>query len=111
MKDLGYLLLVIGVAGATYFWLFFDSSVVVAGTEGLRVSNLSLISDRQNGMILSVDIAVAGIILLATSYSRSEQTAAPSTPLNPWEIQCWNCRATIRKGLTHCPNCKRDLKY
>jgi hypothetical protein len=111
MKDLGYLLLVIGVAGAAYFLLFFDSSVLVAGTEGLRVSNLSLLGDRQNGMILSVGIAISGIILLAFSYSRTEHIAVPSPTLNPWEIQCWNCRATIRKDLTHCPKCKRDLKY
>jgi len=44
------LLTALAFLGLFYFWLFFDTSVAV-GTAGLRVHNLGLLSNRQNGMI------------------------------------------------------------
>jgi len=64
-------LLLGGLTAAVYFWLYFDISVEIPRQEimgttfgGGRVANLSLMAERQNGMLMSIVAACAGGILL-----------------------------------------------
>jgi hypothetical protein len=61
----GGLLILIGVIGLAYFALFFDVSVDTG--IGERVVNLGLSNDRLVGVIASVGIGIAGILLLAVN--------------------------------------------
>ena len=65
----GLLLCVLGLGAAFYFFAVFDTSVAVPITEvlgqtagGGRVNNLGLMSQRQNGVIISCVVAVIGVI-------------------------------------------------
>ncbi|MEM7481432.1 MAG: hypothetical protein AAF481_09675 [Acidobacteriota bacterium] len=69
LKGLGALLFLGGVASAVYFWSFFETSVFVPGVEvlgntvgGGRVHNLGRMQDRQLGLIVSVVIALIGLV-------------------------------------------------
>lgn len=71
-KLAGYLIIG-GVLGAVYFFLFFDTSVAVPNGEILgidRVNNLGLMSDRQNGMLFCLAIAATGAVIEFFARSR-----------------------------------------
>jgi hypothetical protein len=55
-------LILTGIAGLVYFMFFFDTTV---SSGGVSVNNIGLLQDRQNGLIVSSVIFLAGIILAA----------------------------------------------
>jgi hypothetical protein len=57
-------LIVIGVIGLIYFLFLFNVSMPVPGQD-YSVNNVGLLQDRQNGLIVSAVIFLAGIILAA----------------------------------------------
>lgn len=71
-RQVGLVLMVVGVLVAIYFFLFFDTSVevpsqAILGTMigGGRVNNLGLMADRQNGIIVGFGVAfIGGVVLL-----------------------------------------------
>jgi hypothetical protein len=68
---IGLLLLIGGGLGALYFFFGFDTSV--ATEMGGRVNNLGLISDRQNGVIVSIGAAIVGAILILVESVNSRK--------------------------------------
>lgn len=58
----GLVLIIIGLAGAAYFALFFDVSVAIGSGYVGRVANLDLMSQRQNGLIVSIAALLLGAI-------------------------------------------------
>lgn len=74
MPSIGILMIGGGLLYATYFFLFFDTSVEVPvrefmGTQfgGGRVNNLGLMADRQNGITMGMGAAILGAILFAVT--------------------------------------------
>jgi len=70
LTTLGVIMLLVGLAVAIYFFLFFDTSVEVPTTElfgqtfgGERVNNIGLMNQRTNGVIFGMGIAIIGLIL------------------------------------------------
>lgn len=59
-QAVGVLLLLAGLAGLVYFFLFFDVSVPVGGGH---VNNIGLMADRQNGVIVAAVAALVGVVL------------------------------------------------
>lgn len=59
MEAAGVVLLVIGALLAGYFFLFYDTRA-----PGTDVANLSRLSDRQNGVMIGMGMAILGGILL-----------------------------------------------
>jgi hypothetical protein len=55
-------LILTGIAGLVYFLIFFDATV---SSGGVSVNNIGLLQERQNGLIVSSVIFLAGIILAA----------------------------------------------
>jgi hypothetical protein len=62
LRIFGGLLLILGLAVATYFLLVFDTSVESGAG---RVNNLGLMADRQNGLIAGIGLCIIGTIMLA----------------------------------------------
>ena len=78
LKGLGAFLFLGGVVGAVYFYAYFDTSVEVPTLDilgqsvgGGRVNNLGLMQDRQNGLIISIGVALVGLLLVAMGERRS----------------------------------------
>lgn len=58
----GIILILLGLLiGAGYF-LVYETSV--AGAEGSRITNVGLMSNRQNGIIFGMDLSIIGGLLL-----------------------------------------------
>jgi hypothetical protein len=60
----------LGVAGLVYFLFFFDVSVPF---NGKRIANLDLMSQRQNGIIISCSAIIVGAIWAAMRRKRGEE--------------------------------------
>lgn len=77
---IGILLLLVGMAAAAYYLAFFDTSVEVvkktigdSTVGGNRVENIGLISQRQNGLIVGLAVALSGWISLIAGIFKSGQ--------------------------------------
>jgi hypothetical protein len=98
----GILLLALGVIIAGYFFLFFDVSVPVdASAIGIdRVNNIGLMADRQNGIIVGIAIAAAGLALIIVGEvlgSRKPGSVCPA------------CAGAVRPGTKFCPHCGASI--
>jgi hypothetical protein len=78
----GLLLVLAGLGAAVYFYGFFDISVevpktVLFGTTigGGRVANLSLMAERQNGIMFGFGVAIVGAVLLYLGRSGGKAAA------------------------------------
>lgn len=60
MKAVGIVILILGMIGAVASMVM-DVSVATSG--GMRVNNIGLMADRQNYLIISGFIAIAGLLL------------------------------------------------
>lgn len=76
MPTLGIIFLVGGICAALYFFILFDVSVAVPsmsfmGSEigGGRVNNIGLMAQRQNGILISIAVAMLGGFLVFMSRS------------------------------------------
>lgn len=70
LRIVGLVLMGIGFIGIAYFFLVFDTSVVVPFFGGGRVNNLGLMQDRQNGLMMSGGAFALGAIIFAMDYLR-----------------------------------------
>ncbi len=67
-QAIGALLFLGGVGGATYYFVFFETSVSIP--TGGRFSNLSLMQAQQQGIILSLAAAALGLVLMLALRKR-----------------------------------------
>src|SRR5262245_39028439 len=107
LKPLGAVLCVVGIVGAFYFLLAFDTSVEVPKTQiagqtigGQRVNNLGLMNDRQNGIIISGVVAIIGAVLFVVS------TNIRGAALRPRRVgdglECPECGLLNPSSATRC---------
>ncbi len=82
MKEIGKVLILIGILGTIYFQTAFDTSVVVnydktgySKPSGFpdKVNNLGLIQDKQNYTIISLASILFGIILLVAGKDKNDE--------------------------------------
>lgn len=74
----GILLLLVGMAVTAYYLAFFETSVEVAketigNSKVGRVENIGLISQRQNGLIVGLAVALFGLISLIAGIFKSSK--------------------------------------
>ena len=87
LYDLGIVLFLLGLGGAYYFFFSFDTTVEVPYSwfmgqlvGGGAVSNLDLMSQRQNGIIISCAAALIGTILLVAGRIGPQNPPVPELP-------------------------------
>ncbi len=119
LEYVGILMLLGGIAGAVYFFLFFNVTVTTEPVSfmgqsvggGEHVNNLGLMADRQNGLILSIGSAVLGAVFLFVGHSMTEKMKAPlqSTPSLEQPKLCSSCGKYYTGSPAFCPNCGKSL--
>ncbi|MCE9584704.1 MAG: hypothetical protein K8T20_19605 [Planctomycetes bacterium] len=100
----GLFLLLIGLGAAVYFFMFFDVSVET--NSGDRVVNLSLMSQRQNGIVFGFGMAVVGAIIVAIGNmgaKAADRVPAPPQPVRraakPGEGPTWKSAKEIESDI------------
>ena len=78
LKGLGAFLFLGGVASAIYYYAYFDTSVVVPAVSilgqslgGGRVNNIGLMQQQQNSLMISVVVALVGLVCVGVAGRRS----------------------------------------
>lgn len=122
LEYVGILMTLGGIAGAVYFFGFFNTAVTtepftIMGQSyggGQQVNNLGLMADRQNGLILSIGAAVLGAVLLFAGHSMTEKMNAQTsvTAGQPLETPrlCADCGKYYAGTPDFCPNCGRPQR-
>ena len=117
LEYLGILILLGGIAGIIYFFLFFNTAVTtepvtVMGQSyggGQQVNNLGLMADRQNGIIVSLGSAILGTIFLFAGHSMTEKMNAPAPPRAGQVLEtpklCADCGKYYAGLPSFCPHC------
>lgn len=119
MKNLGMLVLVVGLALGGYS-LFMDVSIDVpardfgygVGTPALQVANLDRMAQRQNFMIFSGILSVVGAILLGfgsiqSAQSRARRPEALRKATSSEEDQeLPDARSSEQQTVSICPKCR-----
>lgn len=107
MREFGVVLLTLGICGTFYFAAMFDTSVETPATSfmdqtigGDRVNNLGLMADRQNGIIISLGVAVIGTLMMLLS---------PKTSASAGDRKCPYCAELIKVDAKVCRFCNRDV--
>lgn len=96
MKLTGILLVILGVL-LVFFALDMDVSVGTA--FGQRVNNIGLMNDRQNILIISATLFIAGVILCAVSYKNGidiKKCPYCYEDISVEAIKCKHCGSEIR---------------
>ncbi|MGF6116676.1 hypothetical protein ABIE30_000656 [Janthinobacterium lividum] len=119
MKNLGMLVLVVGLALGGYS-LFMDVSIDVpardfgygVGTPAMQVANLDRMAQRQNFMIFSGILSVVGAILLGFGSIHSVQSPArrPEAPREATsleeDLELKGARSSKPQAVSICPKCR-----
>lgn len=107
MRGFGTLLLIGGLIGAFYYFAIFDTSVEVPTSYimgesigGGRVNNIGLMSDRQNGILISLGAALIGVLMILF---------APKETSNAGNKKCPHCAEWIKAEANVCRFCNRDV--
>jgi len=117
LEYLGILMLLGGIAGAVYFFLFFNTAVTTEPVTvlgqfyggGQQVNNLGLLADKQNGILVSIGSAILGTIFLFAGHSMTEKMNAPATPRAGQVLEtpklCADCGKYYTGAPSFCPHC------
>ena len=110
LQPIGLLLCALGLMGAFGFFVAFNTSVEVPTTVvggqtigGGRVENLGLMSQRQNGIIISSVVAVIGFVAFMVGLvgAGNRDGAVGPTHLRGG-IECPRCRLINPDTALHC---------
>ncbi len=121
LEYVGIVMLLGGIAGAVYFFLFFNTTVTtptidVSGQSigGGQVNNIGLMADRQNGLILSIGSSILGTLLLFAGHSMTEKAKSQETqdarPAPPTPNLCASCGKYYVGSFAFCPNCGKPQR-
>lgn len=97
MKRLGIIFFCLGVV-AMILTLAMDTSVEVGG--GRRVHNIGLLGQQQNFLIISLSIAVTGVLLFVFGVKAKNLKGGPEK----------NQKATVSSDTRTCPYCAETIK-
>jgi len=78
-KQAGSIVILLGLIGLIFFFFIFDTSVSVNGLN-MRVNNIGLMQDRQNGIMFSILALVIGVFLVI--FANKEENEALSKLAN-----------------------------
>lgn len=110
MKKIGFLVLVIGVVGLIAS-LGMDTTVASSRSYD-RIHNIGLMNEKQNFILVSVAIAIAGVVTLVFGY-RSEPSGQASNKVTANAGQatrtCPFCAEQIMAQAVVCRYCGRDI--
>lgn len=110
MKKIGFFVLVIGLVGLI---ATLGMDTTVASSHGYdRIHNIGLMNEKQNFLLVSVAIAIAGVVVLVFGY-RSEPSGQSSNkvPVNTNQATrtCPFCAEQIMAQAVLCRYCGRDI--
>lgn len=119
MKEFGIVLILLGIIGIIYFQTAFDTSVLVdyKGTgyskpSGFpdRVNNIGLMQDKQNYTIISLGLAIVGIILFLAGSKNKKAQEENGADIDGNEIEETK---TISDDTYYCKKCghEQELDY
>ncbi|MDO8787691.1 MAG: DUF2905 family protein [Sulfuritalea sp.] len=110
MKKIGFFVLVIGLAGLIVT-LGMDTTVASSRSYD-RIHNIGLMNEKQNFLLVSVAIAIAGVVTLVFGY-RSEPSGQASNKVAANAGQatrtCPFCAEQIMAQAVVCRYCGRDI--
>lgn len=119
LEYVGILMLLGGIAGSVYFFGFFNTTVTTEPVSfmgqtiegGRRINNLGLMSDRQNGLTVSIGSAVLGTMLLFAGHTMTEKMKIEATPgvVSSSSTLCAFCGKYYAGAPAFCPNCGKQL--
>lgn len=98
MKVIGYILMIAGLI-AMVFAINMDVSV---STYGGRVNNIGLMSDRQNYLIFSAVIFLAGVILTIFGSKNGQSSGVG-------DVKCQYCAELIKPDAVICKHCGKGV--
>lgn len=80
LQFLGAILFLGGVAAAVYFYAYFNTTVAAPTVEvlgrtlgGGRVHNIGLMQERQLNLILSIVVALVGLVMVGVAQKRARR--------------------------------------
>jgi len=107
----GLFLLLCGMGGAVYFYGFFDTSVEVPTTTilgnifgGERVANLSLMAERQNGILFCFGVVVVGGLVMYKGRDTTTTFLGVKT-----QKKCPHCAEYIKAEAKICRYCQKEI--
>jgi len=109
LQPLGLILCALGLVAAAFFFLAYDTSVEVPTKEvagqtvgGGRVNNLGLMSQRQNGIIISCVVALIGVAVFLAGRSGGTRGRSVDAKRVQGGVECPSCKLISPEGALQC---------
>ena len=86
------LLAIAGILGVIYFFFLFDATVAVPPSASInaggieRVNNFGLMTDRQNGIVISLTSLLIGVLLLTVHWVASNNRLPQERAIRDSEV-------------------------